>query len=69
MSDVQVGIKTIKTIKSRKRRNLTIGMMDTDGHLTHDKKSIVEVFAKFTSNYTAHASKPQTVVSTLGNAK
>ena len=40
-------LNTIKAIKSRKKIDLNVGMVDTDGTLKHDKKSIVEVFAKF----------------------
>ena len=37
----------IKAIKKRKKMDLTVGMIDTDEVLKHDKMTIVEVFAKF----------------------
>ena len=40
-------IKSIKAIKNRKKRDITIGMKDADGKLMNDKTSITEIFAKF----------------------
>ena len=51
-------IAAIKAIKSRRKMDLTIGMLDAEGTLKHDKKSIVEVFAKFYEQlYSSHVSK------------